>query len=164
MTWLIINVKFFREILFNHFMILNFFTMDTLILSNSTIGTHEDSITKCAKTTISPRRLVVLDATNPDQVIHATANSLPFGVADDEAAAGEIVNVDLLGCSNTIKITAGAAIGAGALLIPGADGKVLPLPTAEGNYICIGLALSGAPNGGDVEVLTSLPYPYAITE
>jgi hypothetical protein len=144
-------------------MIPNFFTMDTLTLSNSALGTHEDCITKWAKTAISPRRLVVLDAVDSDQVVHATANSLPFGVADDEAAVGEIVNVDLLGCSNTIKITAGAAIGAGALLIPGTDGKVLPLPTATGNYICIGLALSGAASGGDVEVLTSLPYPYKIT-
>ncbi|MDR0740144.1 MAG: DUF2190 family protein [Puniceicoccales bacterium] len=145
-------------------MISNFFIMDTLILSNSALGTHEDCITKYAKTAISPRRLVVLDTTDPDQIIHATANSLPFGVTDDEAAAGEIVNVDLLGCSNTIKIAAGAAIEAGALLIAGADGKVLPLPTDEGNYICIGLALSGASSGGDVEVLTSLPYPYEITE
>ncbi|MDR1591064.1 MAG: DUF2190 family protein [Puniceicoccales bacterium] len=138
--------------------------MDTLILSNSTIGTHEDCITKYAKTAICSHRLVALDGTDPDQVIHATTNSLPFGVADDEAAIDEIVNIDLLGCSNTIKITAGAAIAAGALLIPGADGKVVPLPTAEGNYICIGLALSGAASDGDVEVLTSLPYPYQITE
>ena len=144
-------------------MIFNFFTMDTLVLSNSTLGTHEDCITKCAKTAIKPCRLVVLDVTDPDWAVHATANSLPFGVAYDEAAVGEIVNVDLLGCSNTIKITAGAAIGAGALLIPGADGKVLPLPTTAGSYICIGLALSSAASGGDVEVLTSLPYPYKIT-
>jgi hypothetical protein len=138
--------------------------MDTLILSNSNIGTHEDCITKYAKTAISPHRLVVLDDTDPDQVAHATASGLPFGVADDEAAVGEIVNVDLLGCSNTITITAGAAVGAGELLIPDDDGKVLPLPSAAGDYVCIGLALSGAANGGDVEVLTSLPYPYQITE
>jgi hypothetical protein len=138
--------------------------MNTLVLSNSTIGTHEDCITKCAKTAIKSHRLVVLDGTDSDQVLHATADSLPFGVADDEAAAGEILNIDLLGCSNTINIVAGAAISAGSLLIPGAHGKVLPLPTAEGNYICIGLALSSAFCGGDVEVLTSLPYPYVITE
>jgi hypothetical protein len=59
---------------------------------------------------------------------------------------------------------AGAAISAGALLIPGADGKILPMPTSAGSYTCIGLALSSASNGGDVEVLTSLPYPYVITE
>ncbi|MDR1906606.1 MAG: DUF2190 family protein [Puniceicoccales bacterium] len=138
--------------------------MDTKILSNSIVGTHEDCITKYAKTAIKPRRLVVLDGNDPDQVVHATAESLPFGVADDEAMDGEIVNVDLLGCSNTINIMAGAAIVAGALLIPGADGKVLPLPTTAGNYTCIGLALSSAPSGSDVEVLTSLPYPYTITE
>ncbi|MDR1366367.1 MAG: DUF2190 family protein [Puniceicoccales bacterium] len=138
--------------------------MNTLILSNSTVGTHEDCITKYAKTAIRPRRLVVLDDTDPDQVIHATTSSLPFGVADDEAAIGEILNVDLLGCSNTIRIMAGTAIDAGELLIPGSDGKVLPLPTTVGTYTCIGLALSKASSGGEVEVLTSLPYPYTITE
>jgi hypothetical protein len=138
--------------------------MDTKILSNSAIGTHEDCITKYAKTAIKPCRLVVLDAENSDQIAHAAADSLPFGVADDEAQANEIVSVNLLGCSNTIKITAGAAIAAGELLIPGADGKILPMPTAAGTYICIGLALSAASNGNDVEVLTSLPYPYTIEE
>jgi hypothetical protein len=136
--------------------------MDTKILSNSTIGTHEDCITKCAKTAISPYRLVVLDSTDDDQIVHATANSLPFGVSDDEAQPDEIVNVNLLGCSHTIKITAGAAIVAGALLIPGADGKAISMPTALGTYNCIGLALSAAAAGNDVEVLTSLPYPYEI--
>ncbi|MDR2812390.1 MAG: DUF2190 family protein [Puniceicoccales bacterium] len=138
--------------------------MNTLILCNSTLGTHEDCITKWAKTAIKPRRLVVLDGTDYNQVVHGTTGSLPFGVADDEAAAGEIVGIDLLGCSNTIKIEAGGTISAGVLLIPGADGKALPMPTAPGKYTCIGLALSSASSGGDVEVLTSLPYPYAITE
>jgi hypothetical protein len=140
----------------------NFFTMETKILANTATGTHEDCITKCAKTAIGRNRLVVLDTADPESVNLSGADSVPFGVTTDEAAAGEIVNIDLLGCSNTIHITTGAAVEAGELLIVGADGKVLPLPTGEGVYTCVGIALSTAAGGGVVEVLTSLPSQYII--
>ncbi|MDR1434896.1 MAG: DUF2190 family protein [Puniceicoccales bacterium] len=136
--------------------------MDTQILANIALGTHEDSITKCAKTAIKPYRLVVLD--EDDEVAHSSANGIPFGVSSDEAAAGEIVAVDLLGCSNTIRILAAAAIEAGELLIPGNDGKVLPMPTTVGTYNCIGIALATVPSGEATEVLTALPYPYAMVD
>jgi hypothetical protein len=143
----------------NHFN----FTMSMKILSNTATGTHEDCITKCAKTALKSCQLVALDGTDPEGVCLGNSNSIPFGVTTDEAAIGEIVNVDLLGCSNTIHIIAGANIAAGALLIPGANGTVLPMPTTEGTYNCIGLALSGTANGNAVEVLTSLPYQHRIT-
>jgi hypothetical protein len=142
---------------------LNNFTMNPLILSNVALGIHEDCITKYAKINVMPCRLVVLDE-DPEKVTLADADSLPFGVTTDSANVGEIVNIDLLGCSNTIKIVAGAAIEAGELLIPDEDGKTLPMPTSAGTYICIGIALSTAPNGEEVEVLTSLPYQYTITD
>jgi hypothetical protein len=134
--------------------------MHTQILANIALGTHEDSITKCAKTAIKPHRLVVLD--EEDKVAHANASDMAFGVSSDEAAAGEIVAVDLLGCSNTIRIVAGAAIEAGELLMPGSDGKVLAMPVAAGTYNCIGIALASVPNGEATEVLTSLPYQFTI--
>jgi hypothetical protein len=37
------------------------------------------------------------------------------------------------------------------------------MPTSAGTYSCIGLALSSAANGAEVEVLTSLPYQHKIT-
>jgi hypothetical protein len=139
------------------------FTMNMKILSNTAIGTHEDCITKCAKTSLKPSQLVALDASDPEGVNLSGSNSVPFGVTSDEAAVGEIVNVDFLGCSNTLHIRAGANISAGALLIPGPNGTVLPMPTSTGTYNCIGLALSSAANGAEVEVLTSLPYQHKIT-
>jgi hypothetical protein len=140
-----------------------FLIMNTRILSNIAIGTHEDCITKCAKTAIQRNRLVSLDLSDPDGVNPSSANGIPFGVSTDEAALGEIINIDLLGCSNTIDIVTEAAVGAGSLLIPGANGTVLPMPLTAGTYTCIGLALSSAPNGEPVEVLSSLPYQQKIT-
>ncbi|MDR2201122.1 MAG: hypothetical protein LBN94_03375, partial [Puniceicoccales bacterium] len=78
--------------------------METKILANTATGTHEDCITKCAKTAVGKNRLVVLDATDPESVNLGDSNNIPFGVTSDEAAVGEIVNIDLLGCSNTINI------------------------------------------------------------
>jgi hypothetical protein len=138
--------------------------MNTQILSNIAIGTHEDCITKCAEIALKPYRLVVLDSEDPNKITYANTDGLPIGVSDDAAEIDEIVTVNLLGCSNTIPITAGSNIEAGELLIPGSEGKILPMPTDAGEYNCVGIALSTAANGEEVEVLTSLPYPYTITE
>jgi hypothetical protein len=133
------------------------------ILSNTAIGTHEDCITKCAQTPLKPSQLVALDVSDPKGVNPSSSSSIPVGVTSDEAAGGKIVNVDLLGCFNTLHIRARANIAAGALLIPGANGTALPMPTAAGTYSCTGLALSSAANGAEVEVLTSLLYQHKIT-
>jgi hypothetical protein len=140
------------------------FTMNMKILSNTAIGTHEDCITKCAKMPLKPSRLVALDPSDPTGINLSSCSSIPFGVTSDEAATGEIVNVDLLGCSNTLHIRAGVDIPAGALLIPGANGTALPMPTTAGTYSCVGLALSSAASGTEVEALTSLPYQHKITD
>lgn len=137
--------------------------MDTEILSNEALGTHEDNITKCAKVALKPYRLVVLDQSDSDKVAYADKDTLPFGITTDEANVEEDVNVALLGCSSTLKITAEGAIQAGDLLIPGAEGKVASMPTAEGAYTCVGIALSGAAQNEPVEVLTSIPSQYSVT-
>lgn len=137
--------------------------MDTKILSNVALGTHEDCITKYAKTNINPNRLVIIDSSDSEKVTYCSASDFPFGVAMDEAAASKELNIALLGCSSTIKIIAGAAIQSGDLVIPGADGTITPMPTSSGNYTCIGMALSGAAQGDLVEVLTSIPSQYTIT-
>jgi hypothetical protein len=142
----IFSTKSLKSFLMNPFD----FTMNMKILSNTAIGTHEDCITKCAKVPLKPSQLVVLDPTDPKGVNLSSGDSIPFGVTSDEATAGEIVNVDLLGCSNTLHIRAGTNVPAGALLIPGPNGTVLPMPTGAGTYSCIGLALSSDANGTEV--------------
>ena len=136
--------------------------MKTKILSNVALGTHEDCITKHAKTAVKSNRLVSIDATDSDQVSHSSASDLPFGVAMDVADVDQELNVALLGCSNTIRVIAGAAIKSGDLLIPGDDGEIAPMPTSNGSYTCIGIALSGAAKGELVEALTSVPSQYTI--
>ncbi|MDR2807191.1 MAG: DUF2190 family protein [Puniceicoccales bacterium] len=136
--------------------------MHTTSLYNPAIGTHEDSITKRAKTAIQRNRLVVLDTADPESVSLSNTTSIPFGVSSDEAAAGEILNINFLGCSNTIDIVADGTIAAGKLLIPGQDGKVAAMPGTPGTYTCIGIALATVSDGEVVEVLTSLPYQHTI--
>ncbi|UPA28284.1 MAG: DUF2190 family protein [Verrucomicrobiota bacterium] len=137
--------------------------MDTQILSNVALGTHEDCLTKNAQTALTAYRLVKIDPSNGDQVMCAGPNDCAFGVTTDEAQAGEEVNIALLGCSSTLKITTSGAITSGDLLMPGDNGTVRSMPTEEGQYMCIGIALSGAASGGTVEVLTSFPSQCSVT-
>lgn len=137
--------------------------MDTQILSNVALGTHEDCLTKQAKTALTAYRLVKIDPTNADQVVYAGVNDHAFGVTTDEAEAGEVVNIALLGCSNTLKIQASGTIASGDLLMPSENGMVASMPTTEGQYTCVGIALSGATSGSLVEVLTSFPSQCSVT-
>lgn len=133
------------------------------ILSNISEGTHENAITKVASVAINQRHLLVaFDSENQDKIKICTSTDIPFGIVSDEANVGDVVNVDLLGCSYTIKILAQDKIVAGDLISVGNDGKIVPMPTDSGTYACIGIALSGGSAGSCVEVLTSIPSQYTV--
>ncbi|MDR0351769.1 MAG: DUF2190 family protein [Puniceicoccales bacterium] len=133
--------------------------------SNIAEGTHEGNITKVAKTNITERyTLVKIDTSNPAMVDICTDSDLPIGVATDEASAGDIVNVALLGSADTIKAIASETIVAGKLLRPTDDGKIAPIGTAAGSYNCIGIALNSTIANSMVEVLSCVPTQYTIGE
>ncbi|MDR2735760.1 MAG: DUF2190 family protein [Puniceicoccales bacterium] len=133
------------------------------IFSNIAEGTHEGNITRIAKADITEKyTLVKIDSSNSAEVDICTGSDLPIGVATDEASAGDIVNVALLGCADTIKAIASAEISAGTRLMPAANGKITPLGTSTGTYNCIGIALNGAIANGMVEVLSCVPTKHVM--
>ncbi|MDR1458578.1 MAG: DUF2190 family protein [Puniceicoccales bacterium] len=133
--------------------------------SNIAEGTHEGNITKVAKIDITEKyTLVKIDDSDSVMVDICTNSDLPIGVATDEASAGDIVNVALLGSADTIKAIATEAISAGKLLMPAADGKITAIGTEAGTYNCIGIALNSAIANGMVEVLSCVPTRYVVTE
>ena len=137
--------------------------MNQIILSNIAEGTHEDALSKKAKAAITTRNVLVsLDASNEDQVEICSTSGIPVGVATDEASAGEMINVDLLGCSRTLNILAGGTISGGDLLTIGTGGSVVVIPETAGSYYCIGIALNSGVQGSYIEALTSLPYVFKV--
>ena len=55
-------------------------------------------------------------------------------------------------------------VKAGTLLCTDADGKVQSLPTDNGTYTCIGMALTDGMKDSLIEVATSLPHKIEIKE
>lgn len=84
---------------------------------------------------------VKLDSSDPDKVEKATANTdLAIGVAQCAAAAGETVEVALVG--GGAKARAGEAIAAGKAVVAGADGELFQT-NADGDRI-VGIAMDDA--------------------
>jgi hypothetical protein len=133
------------------------------LLANIAEGTHGDgNITKKADAAQALRHVLVKIGSDIDHVAVTTANTEnPIGVCDDEAAAAEDnVNVQILGAKpGTILVRAHAAIDAGDLLVPAADGRVQTIDglSSVSVYI-VGRALNAATTQDDlVEMAPCLP-------
>lgn len=81
----------------------------------------------------------------------ASATDVSIGVASYDAASGTKLSVLTRGI---VPITAGATITAGQRVECDAQGRVVPLATA--NAVVIGTALSGAASGADAEIQLNL--------
>lgn len=124
----------------------------TVLLANVAEGTHCGNITKAADAAITERFLLAKIGSASDRIAAAGAADTPIGVITDEAAAaGDLVNVALLGGqSSTVRMVASAAIAQGALLEPAASGRVQTLGAGVGTHHVVGRALDAAANAGDV--------------
>lgn len=91
----------------------------------------------------------------------ATSTDVPIGVTLYAAAAGAPVAVQLINVGGTVEIVAAGAISAGAAVYAAADGEVQALPTANGTYRMIGIALDAATT--DQDVIEILPMGYTDT-
>lgn len=124
-------------------------------------GVHEGGrITKKADAAIALRNALVKVGSDANHIAVAGAAEFAIGVCTDEpTAAEEIVNVQLLACSDrtVLMVTNGAgAIVAGDLLAPAASGKVAKLTAGAGNHYVVGVALE-SPATTDGEKFEVLP-------
>ena len=139
-----------------------------LIFANArlAIGTHAGTCTKYPSEDALPgHRLVCLD-TDIERVKLCGSGDLPIGVTRQVTAKKEDpACVQLLGvCGQTVQIEAAEAVEAGKLLCVTDNGLIKMLPTNAGNYICVGLSLTGGEANQSIEVATNVPYTLNITE
>ena len=111
-------------------------------------------MTKIATAAIGGGIFVKLNASDASNVqASGVSDTDVIGVTRTPAAAGEPVGVVLLGIAGTTVIgTAAGAIGAGAKVYLGADGKVRAAPAAGASaqsVVCVGVALTAALYAGD---------------
>lgn len=115
--------------------------------------------TYAADAALALRFVAVKIGSDANHVAVAGTADIPIGICTDNAEAAEdLVNVALLGsASETLKVTASAAIAAGDFVVPAASGKVRTLPGTTGTYYIIGRALQAA--GADLDVIEIDPLP-----
>lgn len=128
-------------------------------------GTRAGSFTAKAAAAITSRYLLVKPTTNKLEVAIAGASDFPIAQVDDEAAAaGDLVNANLLGLSDrTLLMVASEAIALDDEIYTAANGKVQDLPTAAGTYYKVGRPLSTASADGElIEVIPCYPVKVII--
>lgn len=129
-------------------------------LANVAEGFQPAAKTYLADAAIATRHLLAKIGSDASHVALAGVGDIPLGFVTDEAAAAEDpVNVRLLGLHQEGAIgIASAAIAAGDLLVPAANGKLRTLPAAAGTYYITGRALKAAAADGDqVELVPCFP-------
>lgn len=141
--------------------------MTQLILSNSEIGSHTCNITKQAQTAIPTKYLLGKLGTLPSDIAICEENDFPIGIITDEAEAPTadgkgIVNVSLLGSSDTLLAVADTAISAGDILVPASGGKVSTLPSTAGTYAMVGVALTGGGINQVIEFMSCVPQQHVV--
>lgn len=112
-------------------------------------GTHDNVGSFTAKVAITRNARVAIDTTNsgvPAQVILAGANVPAIGIAEYDAAIGDIVAVRLYG-AGTMQMIASAAITQGAAVYGAANGKI---GTTATSTTIVGNALEAAGADGDI--------------
>ena len=96
----------------------------------------------------------------------AGVGDIPIGYSTDEPdVIGDGVAIAFLGLQDQGSIgVASAAIAVDDLLVPAANGRLRPLPTAAGAYVIVGRATSAAGAGGDlVEYTSTFPVLRVVT-
>ncbi len=121
--------------------------------TNIAEGVHDCATSRQADAVIATRYLLAKvgsDATHT--AITALASDFPTGIIADEAAAiGDWVELQLLGATDTTRrMVASGVIAAGVKVFTDASGKVQALPTAIGTYWNVGVSLTAAAADGDV--------------
>lgn len=129
-------------------------------LGNVGEGFQPSRKTYLADAAIATRYLAVKIGSDANHVALAGVGDIPLGLATDEPPAAEDeVNVALFGVQcECMKGVASAAIAAGDMLVPAANGKLRTLPGAAGTYYIVGRAIKAAPNADDdVEFVPCFP-------
>ena len=140
--------------------------MKKLILSNSSVGTHYENITRNAESAISIKYLLGKIGSTQDKIDICGSSDLAIGVITDEAGIGEDVNVALLGAPDTLNVVASGSISAGTLIVPDSGGKVKAIPAAgesDATYNVVGIALTSASSDGDIiEFVSCVPQQHVV--
>lgn len=134
------------------------------VFANST-GTHGGHITRLADAAHTARHLLVAVGSDASHVA-VVGSGIPLGVCTDTpSAAGDAVNVALLGCAqSTLQMVASASVTAGTELVAQASGKAGPTPVLPGTYYKVGIALTDAAQDALVEVDPRPATPVVVGE
>lgn len=127
-------------------------------------GSHESVLTRTAEGAIGTPHLLVKAGTAPgSQVAVCGAGEEPVGAAQDDAASGDVVAVELLGRGTTRLLVASEAITADEWVYTAANGKVQDEPGTAGTYYMIGKSKTAAAADGDeIEVDTITPIKVVV--
>lgn len=119
-----------------------------VILANVSQGTYAGTMTLKSAAAMTAKNRLLAQGENTGEVQLAGVSDAPIGVGlDNTTAAGETLAVALLGASGDTHLgQASGTVSYGDFLVPAADGKVRPLPSAAGSYYIIGRALNDALN------------------
>lgn len=99
-------------------------------------------VPKVATVALTQGQLVKVNGT---QVTVCTASDRPFGVATEDADAGEQASIATFSINGTVLLEASASVALGALLKPAAAGRVTSATTG----LLVAYALSAAVGAGD---------------
>lgn len=128
---------------------------------DAAVETHDCAITRTNDAAVTARHLLWATGAAAGGVAVNTASTQPMGTIDNvESSTGIRQSLLLLGKGPTKKMVANEAITEGERVFGAAAGKVSDLPGSTGTYFCVGIALTGASNDGDIiEVLDCVPFP-----
>ncbi|MDA8113958.1 MAG: DUF2190 family protein [Acidithiobacillus sp.] len=118
-------------------------------------GIPECATTKLADAAISEYYVVKRGTDDSHVATSAVAAEACLGIANEAAATGQQVTVNLLGYSFAI---ASAAIAAGGKIMSSGDGRVAPATAAAGvNAHVLGIAVGKATAAGDKLLVLLVP-------
>ncbi|MEO0510557.1 MAG: capsid cement protein [Verrucomicrobiota bacterium] len=118
-----------------------------------TVGQSPGCITRSAEVALASEHLLLKPGTAANEVDICGANDLPIGWNDDEAVIDTNTNVNLLGSAfETAVLTASGNVAIGDPVYTAAAGRVSTLSAIAGTYYQVGVALSAAADGEEVEV------------
>jgi hypothetical protein len=121
-------------------------------------GTHETGRrTFVAEAAFTTRHLLCQKGTADSGIILNVANSLPWGVVQDEPAIGDRASVALLGVTpGTLKVVGSKAIAIGAKCFTAAGGKVSDTHSSGARFIGRAVTACGG-DGDEFELAHCLP-------
>jgi len=131
----------------------------------NTQGTHsEGNITFTTSHNIAERYLFGTLENGKLRAAGSGKEAQALGVITDAAAAGDAINIQVLGSNaGTMKALAGSKILAGEFITADANSRACSLETQEaGNYNVYGIALSNAEAGQCVEFTPTLGLQKAV--